>query len=117
VGKELAIQNYIHDLERAQKAKEQPKDEGVRIRKESSDRTDKGLDNKRVMNTLICKESVEERPQEARVAETEEERQVRELVELKLGKFRGEFETEQLGKVDQQLDELIDKHSKGKKKK
>jgi hypothetical protein len=96
---------------------EQPKDESVRVRKESVDKTERGPTSDKVMNTLTYKEEQQERKSAPLLAETDEERQVRELIELKLGKFKGDFETEQLGKVDQQLDELIEKNTKGKKKK
>ena len=49
--------------------------------------------------------------------ETEEEKAAREIVEQKVGEFREAFEENEIKKTDKDVDMLIEKLGKGKKKK
>jgi len=56
-------------------------------------------------------------PSSREIEETEEERAAREQVEQRLADFKQEFEEEEIKKTDKDIDGLVDKLGKGKKKK
>lgn len=91
-------------------APEQPASE----RKDELAKSDPHLQEpKRVAEVAVEKK----RPSSRAIEETEEERAAREQVEQKLAEFKQNFDEEEIKKTDKDIDGLVDKLGKGKKKK